>query len=91
MNKKEVTNIVLDVFNSVLNRHLFEMDTAERRRQIMYEFVDECALLGHGVQVDEIVDEDSFKGLSFMHEKGYSGTIKLAQNLASVSLDNDNK
>lgn len=74
---QEISAIITRCFEKVIQRHLFELDTSLKRQEIICEFVEECALNGHGIQAEVIEKDMQFYGVDFIHENGHKGTITL--------------
>lgn len=74
---EELKQLIISCFKKAVEQHLFEMDTTTRRHEIICEFVEECAMNGHGIQAEIIEKNDKFYGVEFIHESGYKGTVSL--------------
>ena len=77
MTQKQTHKALADVFYEVIQPLLFEAETEDLRLQIICEFVEKCAELGHGVQAEAIVEYGNLKGVSYIHENGYEGELRI--------------
>lgn len=84
MNRAQIRVELLECFDQVMGRYLFEPDTPETRHNLVCEFVEKCAQSGHGIQAEALDDAEQMRGIRFMHEDGYSGTITIG---ADIQID----